>query len=772
MKMIKLTQYFALFGVLLLSYSCGPKWSEKEGEGFTMIVNHGGATLGYSPESGVQIITVDRMGFKDLNRNGVLDPYEDWRLSTDERARDLAAKMTVEQIAGLMLYSGHQSIPARPMGYFAGTYDGKPFKEGETDPSQLTDQQKQFIEKDNLRHVLITTVQSPEVAAKWNNNMQAFCESIGLGIPANNSSDPRHGTVARMEYDAAAGGDISMWPSPLGMAATFRPRLVREFGTVASIEYRALGITTALSPQVDIATDPRWARFNGTFGEDPKLSAAMAGAYTDGFQSTNGSGWGAESVNAMVKHWPGGGSGEAGRDAHYGAGKYAVYPGENFDEHLIPFIEGAFKLNGGTESASAVMPYYTISWGQDTKNGENVGNAYNEYIIKDLLREKYGYDGVLCTDWSVTHDHNVMDNFIDGKPWGIEDLTEAERHYKALMVGIDQFGGNNNTQPILDAYQMGIEEHGEEKMRERMETSAVRLLRNIFQVGIFENPYVAPSKTAELVGQPAFMRGGFEAQLKSIVMLKNANEVLPLKEKTKVYVPKRFVPASRNFLGMEIPSSNDYPVNMDLVAKYFDITDNPEQAEAALVFIENPKSGIGYDKNDVENGGNGYFPMTLQYGDYTATDARETSIAGGDPLEDFTNRSYRNKSVKTLNATDAQLVNDTKALMKDKPVLVSIAITNPMVMSEIEGSADAILLGFGVQDQALLEIISGNSEPSGLLPMQLPIDMKTVEQQFEDVPHDMEVHVDSEGNAYDFAFGLNWDGKIENSRTESYRKVQ
>ena len=340
------------------------------------------------------------------------------------------------------------------------------------------------------------------------------------------------------------------------------------------------------------------------------------------------------------------------------------------------------------------------------------------------------------------------------------------------MVGIDQFGGNNNAQPILDAYQMGIEEHGEEKMRERMETSAVRLLRNIFQVGIFENPYVAPSKTAEIVGQPQFMRGGFEAQLKSVVMLKNAKNVLPLKEKTKVYVPKRFVAASRNFLGMEIPSSNDYPVNMDLVGKYFDITDNPEEAEAALVFIENPKSGIGYDKTDVEKGGNGYFPMTLQYGDYTATDARETSIAGGDPLEDFTNRSYRNKSTKTLNATDADLVNETKALMKDKPVLVSIAITNPMVMSEIEGSADAILLGFGVQDQALLEIISGNSEPSGLLPMQLPIDMKTVEQQFEDVPHDMEVHVDSEGNAYDFAFGLNWDGKIENSRTERYGKVQ
>lgn len=150
-----------------------------------------------------------------------------------------------------------------------------------------------------------------------------FCESVGFGIPANNSSDPRHGTRAKAEFDAAAGGEISMWPSPLGMAATFDPTLIEKFGKIAADEYRALGITTALSPQVDIATEPRWGRFNGTFGESPALSAAMGQAYCDGFQSSV---WGAKSVNAMVKHWPGGGSGEAGRDAHYANGKFAVYP--------------------------------------------------------------------------------------------------------------------------------------------------------------------------------------------------------------------------------------------------------------------------------------------------------------------------------------------------------------------------------------------------------------------------------------------------------------
>ena len=193
--------------------SCGPKFTEEAMEDHSLVKNENGSVLGYSPNSGVQLLTKDNYAFKDLNKNGDLDPYEDWRLSADERAVDLASKMSIEQIAGLMLYSAHQSIPARSQGYFAGTYNGEPYTEGETDPSQLTDQQKKFIAEDNLRHVLITTVKSPEVAAQWNNNMQAYCESLGLGIPANNSSDPRHGTISRMEYDAAAGGEISMWTS-------------------------------------------------------------------------------------------------------------------------------------------------------------------------------------------------------------------------------------------------------------------------------------------------------------------------------------------------------------------------------------------------------------------------------------------------------------------------------------------------------------------------------------------------------------------------------
>jgi len=762
--------------VLLMVFTagCTRKWSEETGIGFNLVHNKDGMTLGYSPASGVKILTINRLAFKDLNRNGKLDPYEDWRLPFDERARNLASLLSVEQIAGLMLYSSHQSIPSAGGGRMGGgTYGGKPFAESGANPGDLTDQQKTFLSEDNVRHVLITTVQSPEVAATWNNNAQSFVEGIGLGIPVNTSSDPRHGSDSYAEYNAGAGGRISMWPGTLGIAATFDPSLMRKFGEVASAEYRALGITTALSPQIDLATEPRWSRFDGTMGEDPKLAADMARAYVDGFQTSSGSdeisgGWGYHSVNAMVKHWPGGGPEEGGRDGHYGYGEYAVYPGNNLKDHLIPFTEGAFKLSGPTAMASAVMPYYTISYNQDTIYGENVGNSYSKYIINDLLRGVYKYEGVVCTDWGVTGNVTGVDKF-EGKSWGAENLTEAQRHYKILMAGVDQFGGNNAKGPVLEAYNIGVKENGEEFMRKRFEESAVRLLRNIFRVGLFENPYLDTEKTKTTVGNPDFMKAGYEAQLKSVVMLKNSSNTLPLKKQLKVYIPRKYTPAGRNWFGNEIPERWVDPVNLNIVSKYFTVVQEPADADFALVSIASPSGGSGYSPDDLKAKGNGYVPIPLQYGKYKAEYARDPSIAGGSPFENFTNRSYKGKTVTAQNSYDMKMVNETRARMGKKPVVVLIDVSNPMVFSEIEKNASAILVHFGVQDQALLDLLTGQSEPGGLLPFQMPADMLTVEKQFEDVPRDMTCYNDSDGNIYDFGFGLDWKGVINDARTQKYK---
>jgi len=763
----------ALWATLLLGYGCSPKWTEKDNGTFKLVSNEGGQTLGYSSTSGVKILTIDRLAFKDLNKNGKLDAYEDWRLPVDERAKDLASKLSVEQIAGLMLYSGHQAIPSAAGGRFGGTYNGKPFPESGAKASDLSDQQKKFLTEDNLRHVLITSVESPAIAAQWNNNAQALVEGIGFGIPANNSSDPRHGSDSYAEFNAGAGGKISMWPGTLGIAATFDPLMMKQFGEIAAIEYRALGIATALSPQIDLGTEPRWSRFDGTMGEDPNLTTDMARAYVDGFQTSAGAaeisgGWGYKSVNAMVKHWPGGGPEEGGRDGHFGYGEYAVYPGHNLKDHLKPFTEGAFKLEGATKMAAAVMPYYTISFNQDTVNKENVGNSYNKYLITDLLRGKYGYDGVVCTDWMITKDATAIDQF-QGKCWGVENMTEAERHFKAIEAGVDQFGGNNEMGPVIEAYKMGVAKYDSAFMRKRFEQSAVRLLRNVFRVGLFENPYLDIAETAKTVGNPEFMKAGYDAQLRSVVMLKNQQKTLPLKKQSKVYIPKKFVPGGRNWFGVETPESWKDAINPEVAKKYFQVVEKPEEADFALVCVDSPKGGVGYSQEDLKKKGNGYVPISLQYSSYKADAARETSIAGGSPMESFTNRSYKGKTILASNTNDMKTVNNTKAKMGTKPVVVVVKVSNPMIFAEIEKSASAILIHMGVQDQAIMDILTGASEPSGLLPFQMPVDMKTVEEQFEDVPRDMKCYVDAEGNTYDFAFGLNWNGIINDKRVAKYK---
>lgn len=746
-------------------------WEKQTADGYITVHQKGGKTLRCCAASGRGFLERDGYLFKDLNGDGTFVPYKDWRLSADLRANDLASRLPIETIAGLMLYSRHQTVTAHSARYARlfgeNTYDGKPFDANTMQIWQLTDQQKQFLARDHVRHLLLSSVDSAELAARWCNEVQKFCEAQDFGIPANISTDPRHGIKADAEYNLGSGSDISHWPEGLGLAATFDPDLVYTFARTAAAEYRALGITTALSPQVDLGTEPRWRRVAGTFGIHPQMAADMARAYCDGMQTTEGSpdGWGSQSVNAMVKHWPGGGTGEGGRDAHYCYGKYAVYPGGYFEEHLKPFTEGAFRLRGKTGAASAVMPYYTISSGIDTY-GEQVGNSYSRTIIQDLLRGKYGYDGVVCTDWLITADYGPRVSTFAGKCWGVETLTVAQRHYKALLAGVDQFGGNNEVAPVLEAYRMLCRTCGEQAARARFERSAVRLLRNIFAVGLFEDPYVDPVRSAQIVGCPAYTRLGFEAQRKSIVMVKNRHHVLPLAPGKKVYLPTKTIPAGKDWFGNPIPAKSVYPLNPEILKGYYQRVEDPDEADFAIVCITSPISD-GYSEADLAAGGNGYLPITLQYRPYTATTARKTSLASGDPLEQG-DRNYCGKTNTPENASDLDLILETRHRMGNKPVIVCGFDKKPGIVAEYEREVDGILIHFGVSDQALLDIISGAAEPQALLPIQIPADMQTVEEHPEDKPGGLRCYQDENGHIYDFGYGLNWKGIIRDARNQRY----
>lgn len=735
-------------------------YSKLEKDGYTLFRNEGGAEIGVA---GAAVLERDGYVFRDLAGTGELLPYEDWRLSFGERARDLANRLSPQEMIGLTLHSSSQPVPALPgMMEIVGTYDGKQFPDSSTaKPWDLTDQQKNMLKDYGVRHFLVSKLQNVETAVRWSNRIQQTAESLPYGIPVNLSTDPRHGASGEEVEFRSGASDVSQWPEGLALAATASPDTCRAFAKAVAKEYRALGITTALGPQIDLASEPRWFRIRDTLGSDVELDIALAQSFCDGLQTTESSetGWGKDSVLAMAKHWPGGGTGEGGRDAHYPFGKYAVYPGGNFAEHLRPFTEGAMKLPGKTKCCAAIMPYYTISWEQDVKNHENVGNSYSEYLIKDLLIEKYGFEGVICTDWGIVRDKtpHVGMYVLGGKCHGVEALPVEERILKLICNGVNQFGGLDEREKVDLAYQIGCGRYGREFMDTKLYLSAYKLLLNLFRLGLFENPYLDLAESRTIVGNRDLVAQGIQAQRQSLVLLKNKGGILPLKTPLKVYVPNRHVEAHYSFVRMKVPAADITPVKDELLREYFTKVGTPEKSDAALVFIDSPLGRNGYEFDMLNRNPQpdaGYYPISLQYRPYTAALAREVSLAGGDPREESANRSYKGKTETSANESDLDLVLDAKMRMGGKPVIVVVRMDKPAVLKELEPAADVILADFGISKRVILDALVGKFSPQGKLPVILPADMETVESHCEDVVMDIRPYTDSEGNTYTLGFGL------------------
>ncbi|MBF6626170.1 glycoside hydrolase family 3 C-terminal domain-containing protein [Aerococcaceae bacterium zg-BR9] len=755
----------------------------------------GGPKISFSLESGINILTEEVEGktlyFKDLNNNGKLDTFEDWREDTETRSAALAEVLSIEQIAGLMLFSGHQRDQA------AG----------------LTDEQKTFLEQDNLRNVLHAGPNNVEDSVKWTNQMQAFVEGLGSEeepiIPVNISSDPRSAAGDVVGYNAD-GADISRWPSNLGLAATFNADYMKQFSSMSSEEYRAMGITMALGPQIDLATEPRWLRVNGTFGESIDLATDFTEAYVNSSQSTFGEngedlGWGNDSVAVMIKHAPGDGAGESGRESHLFPGKYEVFPGGNFEQHLELFVKGGLKVDGKAGQTSAMMMNYSIMLDKDGNplfGDEAVGTAYNKNIV-DLFRVDNNYDGVLVTDWGVTRFDKEKIRSM-GTAWGMSDATVEERHFRVLVSGLDMFGGNNDKAPVLAAYDMWKEanEKGEleQTADERFRQSAKRIVRNFFNLGLFENPYLDLEHSKSVVASKDKVEAGYQAQLDSVVMVKNTGETIKAKEaaalkEMTVYIPSTiqhpadslFGPAEQvNKPTLDIESAkqifgkvltDEEIKNDEGVVTGYKQPESLEDVDLVIVGMTSPNNGHNFSWAGVEEDNKTYYPLSLQYREYIADgeNVRKESI-GGDILADGTkeNRSYFGNKSKVTNEYDLDALLNAVELVeksgKDIPVVVAMKADNPVIMSEFEDKVDAIVVGFQVSDRALLDIIAGKQEPKGLLPVQFPANMDTVEANQEDVPFDLDVYKDSEGNAYDFGYGLNYNGVIQDERTEMYKK--
>ena len=442
----------------------------------------------------VQILTIDKQDFRDLNKNNILDIYEDHRLDAQTRTNDLLSKMSIEEKVGQMFHPPFILKPDLLMFLYEVAIRG----------NKLTET---HIVEDNITHFNLYGNPSPFELGSEINHLQKIASRTRLGIPITISSDPIHevpkgGGVASFSVDG-----FSKWPSQLGFAATQDSGLVKKFAEIVREEYLAVGIRTALHPMSDLATDPRWARNFGTFGSNANLSSDMTLAYMDGFQGKNINN---DSVLTMVKHFPGGGPQEDGLDAHLFSGRNQIYPGNNFNYHLIPFKK-AIKNN-----LKVIMPYYGVPVGQ---TNEEVAMAFNDYIISDLLRNDLGYDGVVCSDWGI----------ITGRHWGVGDLSIEERYKKSLQAGIDQYGGENNPSYILNLVE------NNNVSEQRINESVRKILVNKFELGLFDNPYVDEDMIHKRVNTIENIKAGIEAQRRSIVLLEN-DGVLPLKQETKIFV--------------------------------------------------------------------------------------------------------------------------------------------------------------------------------------------------------------------------------------------
>ena len=471
------------------------------------------------------IISQNSMQFRDLNKNGRLDIYEDSRAGIDDRVNDILKQMTLEEKAGTMFIT-----------MIGMTEDGEPLDMPIISTNVLNlmmsimlPTNSELIVKKKINNFNIINDYDATVLATYNNNIQKLAERSRLGIPITIATDPRHGTQNNPGA-AIYTPSFSQWPSSLGLAATRDTVLVREFGDIARQEYNAVGIRLALHPMADLATEPRWGRINGTFGEDAKLSSVMTKAYVLGFQ---GDSLNNESVACMTKHFSGGGPQKDGEDPHFPYGKEQAYPGNNFNYHVIPFIEGAFPAK-----TAQIMPYYGIPVDQ---TDENVAFAFNKSIITGLLRDSLKFDGVICTDWNIISDGKMG----EGRAWGVENLTHSERVKKVLDAGCDQFGGENIPELIVELVE------SKQISEERIDQSVKRILRDKFRLGLFDNPYVDVGLALKLAGKDAFRTKGKEAQGKSTVLLKNDN-MLPLDKGTKIFTEGMLNPEVLNKYGQVV----------------------------------------------------------------------------------------------------------------------------------------------------------------------------------------------------------------------------
>lgn len=511
------------------------------------------------PELGTRSVSIINKGglqFKDLNKNGKLDKYEDWRLTPEQRAADLLRQMTIDEKVGFMIISqinmgpqGTSELNERDQVTNRNNFTG----EAADESINVSGTTKGIMER-HLRHFILRANAPARIMAEWANNVQAVAEGSRLGIPAIFASNPRNHVAVDNSLGLNVGNSyFTQWPGTLGLGAANDPELVYQFAKSAAAEWAACGIRKGYMYQLDLSTEPRWSRIEGTFGEDADRVAAIATQLVKGFQ---GEELGPNSVALTMKHFPGGGPELKGWDSHYSYGMNLVYPGEMFDYHIKPFKAA---VDAGV---SGIMPYYARP--HETKY-EEVGSAFNYGLLTELLRGTLGFKGLVNSDTGP----------INNMPWGVEDLSYQERYAKAVAAGTDLFSGGADIKNLKATYDAGM------ITDEQIDRAVTRLLIEKFRMGLFENPYVDPDKAEATANCEEFRAMAETAFRKSIVLMRNEGSVLPLKKGVKLYVERVDAGGAHN--AVQVPD-NKWDV---------EFVDSPAKADAVVFWVFPGMAGRG-----------------------------------------------------------------------------------------------------------------------------------------------------------------------------------
>mgnify|MGYP002681280391 FL=1 len=652
----------------------------------------------------VNIIEKKGLQFKDLNKNGELDPYEDWRLPDSSRIADLLGQMTLEEKVGL-LFHPNIAVPADGVVKYDFTEEEKaamanagnetyagPIGPGGQGPAgggigqmRRTATAKSFIEEKHFRNILNNGVAPVREFASWSNKMQEIAEATRLGIPIMFSTDPRHG--ATLGAHVSGKQYFSQWPSKegqVGISSAHDTVIMKKFGEVVAEEYRAVGLHMILGPQIDVMTEPRWSRNMGCFSEDADLTSGMLAAFMDGAQ---GKDVGPEKILVHLKHWPGAGPHKDG------TGQWLTYPGNNFDYHLIPWKKGIEK------GALAAMGYYSGTF------YDSLNVNYSYHVSTEILYNQLGFKGAICTDWGVVG-RGPLKPSLQGK------TTLKDNMEMIINAGVDQMGSETNNQLVLELVKEG------RVSEERINQAAGRILQWHFILGLFENPYVDPEAATKIVRSEKNQKLGYEAQLKSIVLLVNEG-VLPAAENIKIYVEG---------------------IDKEIAAGYATVVDDPGKADLILVrtTTEEERSFQGFGGGMPGAGprpGQANAPRPQMNAAQAA--AAMNPFAPREVNIDFPAKKWAN--IKTLARTG-------------KPVVVAFNPTGSscVLPADLRNVAKGAIMIFDALDNALLDIVFGKFKPVGKLTFEIPSSMDAVKKQLEDLPFD------SENPAFKFGDGLSY----------------